>query len=1016
MHAGSFSSRLGERGDGKYGSRSPLYERQGEERSAPGLAVRLMQIAGEFELDRKREKQELDDQVSRWKLRAKEAEDREEALKVEVEQLKADLEAKTAELERQSKLAKIGGDTSSKQWSLLRYGLSDLYRLFSGLRVEVNPAETLDLLGAAATANAARLRKGDENTDPSASVPASGGGLLSRQIAIPDLSPGTSAVVLGGGSKTVQALLAVMKLSQSASKAVGSAVDKERWIHDARATLDGSVLVENEVDRCWSDLQQGGFSWLSNTLSVAPSMVSAAPAGLLSAAIRGDAMAIEEVLVGRAEDVALSITEQSPVMQGLLEAATRMACHGGHVPVVARLLQEGVSLLSRSQEDLLRQTPLHVAAWAGHDGVCKQLLKHASSESSRLSSAAAERLSSLPADDKEARDAATKDALLARGIVGRVLDAQDTMGRTALFLAASKGHATVCKLLLLQGADPAIPDEDGAFPEAAAEDEGHEDTLRVLQDSSVVFWNASVRANRLYSERRYNEAIGAYSIALDKASSAGLKTSRRDLATLHYNRARAAFRLGRHVAAVEDCNDALDKDASYRNAIAQRGECHMALYDFERAARDFQQLLDSDPSDRQWARRILEARKMRDLSHYDVLGLPREFTSSQLKRSYRAACLKWHPDKHTSSAEGGHRAHIVFRRVSQAYEILGDNYKRMVHDMEVRSHGGEPGWQGKSSGFEVWQAKEAEKEAERDAERVAAETDLRVFLAEQERFRKEAREKLRARAASGSPQRATKGEAEHGVVAETGTAWLMSRVSSGVPLSPQRVLLSSRTPSKAEVDTTAAVGLGMDRTPPGPPSTSPGSQPRSARSTTRPATIEAEEYLQRAEAREHARWKQQDVPHLPEAAVPPPPLPPTDDNVVVAAVTAAAAATSGFVPPKSDRMVPMAAGWRSPLSVHDDEDDDEEEQGGLDGFVHQLDALDAEIRAMMSTDAAVEEHDDSEASLDEFEDEFGQEDDDEEEEGEWNAALSMAGESPALHSTPRTLAAAQDAARRAFDG
>lgn len=52
-------------------------------------------------------------------------------------------------------------------------------------------------------------------------------------------------------------------------------------------------------------------------------------------------------------------------------------------------------------------------------------------------------------------------------------------------------------------------------------------------------------------------------------------TTARDLATLHYNRARASYRLGRHCAAIDDCCAALDKDYTYRNAIAQRAECYM---------------------------------------------------------------------------------------------------------------------------------------------------------------------------------------------------------------------------------------------------------------------------------------------------------------------------------------------------------------------------------------------------------------------------------------------------------
>ena len=52
-------------------------------------------------------------------------------------------------------------------------------------------------------------------------------------------------------------------------------------------------------------------------------------------------------------------------------------------------------------------------------------------------------------------------------------------------------------------------------------------------------------------------------------------TSNRDVATLHYNRARASFRLGLHCSAIADCTTALEKDATYRNATAQRAECYM---------------------------------------------------------------------------------------------------------------------------------------------------------------------------------------------------------------------------------------------------------------------------------------------------------------------------------------------------------------------------------------------------------------------------------------------------------
>lgn len=186
-------------------------------------------------------------------------------------------------------------------------------------------------------------------------------------------------------------------------------------------------------------------------------------------------------------------------------------------------------------------------------------------------------------------------------------------------------------------------------------------------------------------------------------------TSARDMSTLHYNRARSAYRLGRHCAAIDDCNAALEKDASYRNAVAQRAECYMvvfvvsrrrgwcvfrhrcasglvlqSLFDFDKACRDFQALVDADPSDKQWNRRLSDARSLRDMTHYQILGLPLEADAVAIKKAYRSLCLRWHPDKHTSSAEAQQRANTAFM-VSEVFGFckrLADNW--LVHSASMK--------------------------------------------------------------------------------------------------------------------------------------------------------------------------------------------------------------------------------------------------------------------------------------------------------------------------------------------
>ena len=88
---------------------------------------------------------------------------------------------------------------------------------------------------------------------------------------------------------------------------------------------------------------------------------------------------------------------------------------------------------------------------------------------------------------------------------------------------------------------------------------------------------------------------------------------------------------------------------------------HQALFDFERAVRDFQVLVEGDAADRQWSRRLHDARALRDLTHYQVLGVSQDCDVAALKKAYRQLCLRWHPDKHTSSAEDQQRANAAFR-------------------------------------------------------------------------------------------------------------------------------------------------------------------------------------------------------------------------------------------------------------------------------------------------------------------------------------------------------------------
>jgi DnaJ-related protein SCJ1 len=59
--------------------------------------------------------------------------------------------------------------------------------------------------------------------------------------------------------------------------------------------------------------------------------------------------------------------------------------------------------------------------------------------------------------------------------------------------------------------------------------------------------------------------------------------------------------------------------------------------------------------------------------YYKILGVPRDATPKQIKKSYRELSLKYHPDKPTGDAD-------KFAEISNAYEVLNDEDKRRTYD------------------------------------------------------------------------------------------------------------------------------------------------------------------------------------------------------------------------------------------------------------------------------------------------------------------------------------------------
>ncbi|KAK9273943.1 hypothetical protein L1049_018755 [Liquidambar formosana] len=238
--------------------------------------------------------------------------------------------------------------------------------------------------------------------------------------------------------------------------------------------------------------------------------------------------------------------------------------------------------------------------------------------------------------------------------------------------------------------------------------------------------------NEAFQSGRHAEAVEHYTAALSCTIE-----SRPFAAICFCNRAAAYKALGQIIDAIADCSLAIALDGNYLKAISRRASLFEMIRDYGQAAGDLQRLVSlltkqveektnlygaSDRSNsrvndlRQAQLRLSEieeaARKEIPLDLYLILGVEPSVTASEIKKAYRKAALRHHPDKagqslaRSDNADDGlwkkieevHKdADKLFKMIGEAYAVLSDPSKRSRYDIEEETRNAQKKGNGSSA-------------------------------------------------------------------------------------------------------------------------------------------------------------------------------------------------------------------------------------------------------------------------------------------------------------------------------
>ena len=176
------------------------------------------------------------------------------------------------------------------------------------------------------------------------------------------------------------------------------------------------------------------------------------------------------------------------------------------------------------------------------------------------------------------------------------------------------------------------------------------------------------KGNKAFNDNRYDDAIKNYqdSIAHDPWNRQFNSKAYGNISSCYVNKRD-------DIAALKSINQAIQQNDQYVKAYIKRALLYKKFEDWESVERDYKKAKSLDESidiDHEISEvsRMINNSKTKD--HFKILGVSREASSDDIKRSFRELSLKMHPDKAPEGQEDFYKK--KYQEIVEAKEILLD--------------------------------------------------------------------------------------------------------------------------------------------------------------------------------------------------------------------------------------------------------------------------------------------------------------------------------------------------------